>query len=172
VTVRAPGGELGLRAAGEYPYTGSVSYTVTKATAGAPWRLRFFVPPGVEAKSFAVKKGATALPTQVENGFVVVETTLAVDDVLTVEFTIALVAESAKYPTDFPQGRHYMHGALLLGAETDVAIAMPAAADLAHLGGGRYQCRRTRVLLTPIDGITYLPEAKARTRQLQSVFAR
>jgi len=101
-----------------------------------------------------------------------VETALAVDDVLTIEFAIALVAESAKYPADFPQGRHYMHGALLLGAETDVAIAMPAAADLAHLGGGRYQCRRTQVLLTPIDGLTYLPEAKARTRQLQAVFAR
>ena len=172
MTVRAPGGELGLRAAGEYPYTGSVSYTVTKATAGASWRLRFFVPPGVDAKSFAVKKGATALPTKVKSGFVVVDTALAVDDVLTVEFAIALVAESAKYPADFPQGRHYMHGALLLGAETDVAIAMPAAADLAHLGGGRYQCRRTQVLLTPIDGLTYLPEAKARTRQLQAVFAR
>jgi len=64
-----------------------------------------------------------------------------------------------------------MHGALLLGAETDTAVAMPATADLRHLGGGRYQCRRTQVLLTPIDGLTYLPEAAARTRRLQAVFS-
>ena len=48
---------------------------------------------------------------------------------------------------------------------------MPAVADLNYLGAGRYQCRRTSVLLTPIDGITYLPEAVARTRVLQSVFS-
>jgi hypothetical protein len=59
-----------------------------------------------------------------------------------------------------------------LGAETDVAIAMPAAADLNYLGSGRYQCRRTSMLLTPIDGLTYLPEAVARTRTLQALFSR
>lgn len=89
-----------------------------------------------------------------------------------VEFAITLVCESAKYPTNFPDARHFMHGPLLLGAETATAIAMPATTDLAYLGSGRYQCRRTSVLLTPIDGITYLPEAVARTRTLQSVFSR
>jgi len=171
VTVRAPGGELGLRAAGEYPYVGKITYTVTQATAGAPWRLRFFVPPGVEAKSFVVKQGETTLPTKVEQGFVVVETALAAGDVVSVDFAIRLVCESAKYPAEFPHARHYTHGPLLLGAETAEAIAMPVEADLNHLGSGRYQCRRTQILLTPIDGLTYLPEAKARTRKLQAVFS-
>lgn len=172
VTVRTPGGELGLNVTGDYPYGGKINYKVTKAAAGGPWRFRFFIPPGVVAKSFVVKKGETTLPTKLENGFIAVETPLAADDTLTVEFAITLSAESAKYPTDFPEARHFMHGPLLLGAETDVAIAMPAASDLSYLGAGRYQCRRTQVLLTPIDGLTYLPEAVARTRSLQAVFSR
>jgi hypothetical protein len=191
VRVRAPAGALCLKVAGEYPYAGHVTYTVvgaplmapwsgpkvdTVAASGtptiAPWRLRFFVPPGVDAKSFVVKKGDAALGTKLENGFVVVETSLAAEDALSVDFTITLASESAKYPTEFPAERHFMHGPLLLGAETNVAIAMPATADLTYLGAGRYQCRRTQVLLTPIDGLTYLPEAVARTRSLQAVFSR
>ncbi len=171
VTVRAPGGELVLNATGEYPYGGRITYQVKKAAAGAPWRLKFFVPPGVEAKSFVVKKGEAALPAKLENGFVVIETPLAADDVIAVGFAITLVAEPAKYPTNFPNARHFMHGPLLLGAETATAVAMPATEDLTYLGSGRYQCRRTSMLLTPIDGITYLPEAVARTRVLQSVFS-
>lgn len=171
VTVRTPGGQLGLRAAGEYPYAGRVTYTVTRAAAVAPWRLRFFVPPGVAAESFVVRRGEAVLPGKVANGFVVVETLLAADDTLRVEFAISLVCEPAKYLAEFPGARHFMHGALLLGAETDTAVALPATADLRPLGGGRYQCRRTQVLLTPIDGLTYLPEAVARTRRLQSVFS-
>ncbi len=174
VTVRAPGGELGLRAAGEYPYAGRVTYTVTKATSGpasAGWRLRFFVPPGVDAKSFVVRRGEATLPTKVEHGFVVVETPLTADDVIAVEFAITLASEPARYAAEFPGARHFMHGPLLLGAETATAVALPATADLQHLGGGRYQCRRTSVLLTPIDGLTYLPEAAARTRRLQAVFS-
>jgi hypothetical protein len=171
VTVRAPGGELALRVGGEYPYGGRITYTVAKAAAGAPWRLRFFVPPGVDAKSFTIRRGETALPTRVEQGFVVVETPLAADDVVHVEFALTLACEPARYPKDFPDARHFTHGPLLLGAETDTAVALPATADLAYLGAGRYQCRRTQVLLTPIDGLTYLPEAVARTRRLQAVFS-
>jgi len=174
VTVRAPGGELGLTVAGEYPYRGNVTYSVTKVAAPASpeWRLHFFVPPGVDPKSFVVKQGQQALPTKVEKGFVVVETALAVENVITVDFAITLTAESARYPSEFPNARHFMHGPLLLGAETETAIPMPAADDLKYLGAGRYQCRRTSVLLTPIDGLTYLPEAVARTRTLQAVFSR
>lgn len=170
-TVRAAGDMLGLRVASEYPYAGRLTYTVTKAEGGTPWRLRFFVPPGVVAESFVVRKGDAALPMRLENGFVLVETSLSVDEVLKVEFAIVLVCESAKYPTEFPGARHFTHGALLLGAETETAVPLPATADLAPLGGGRYQCRRTKVLLTPIDGLTYLPEAVAKTRRLQSVFS-
>jgi hypothetical protein len=171
VTVRAAGGTLGLRVAGEYPYAGRMSYAVTKAEGAGPWRLRFFVPPGVTAESFAVRRGDARLATRVEEGLVLIETPLAVDDVLSVEFAITLGCEPAKYPEEFPAGRHFTHGVLLLGAETDAAVALPAVADLAPLGGGHYQCRRTKVLLTPIDGLTYLPEAVARTRRLQSVFS-
>lgn len=171
VTVRAAGGTLGLSVAGEYPYAGKMSYTVTAAEGGAPWRLRFFVPPGVAAESFVVRKGGAVLVTRVEEGFVIVETALAKDEVLAVEFAIGLVCEEAKYPAEFPGARRFMHGALLLGAETSEAAARPATEDLAPLGGGRYQCRRTKVLLTPIDGLTYLPEAVAKTRRLQSVFS-
>ena len=158
---------------GEYPYGGKINYLVTKVTApaGAGWRLRFFVPPGVEAKSFTVRKGGAALASQLENGFVVVGTPLAVDDVIAVEFAITLACEPAKHPGEFPGARHFTHGPLLLGAETPTAVAMPAVADLAYLGSGRYQCRRTAVLLTPVDGLTYLPEAVARTRSLQAVFS-
>ena len=172
VTVRAPGGELALNATGEYPYGGKITYKVTKAAAGGPWRLRFFVPPGVEAKSFVVRRGEHVLPSKSEKGFIVVETPLAADDVIAVEFAITLVCESAKYPAEFPNARHFTHGPLLLGAETDIAVPMPATGDLSYLGAGRYQCRRTQVLLTPIDGLTYLPEAVVRTRRLQSVFSR
>lgn len=171
VTVRTPNGNLGLRVAGEYPYAGRVSYTVTSTTGDAPWRLRFFVPPGVAAESFVVRRGGNVLPMSVENGFVVVETALAVEDALVIEFAISLTCEPARYPSDFPESWHFTHGALLLGAETSEAVTLPATADLAPLGGGRYQCRRTKVLLTPIDGLTYLPEAVARTRRLQSVFS-
>ena len=169
VTVRAPGGELGLRVASEYPYAGRVGYTVTSAAAGA-WRLRVLVPPGVTAESFAVRRGGVALAGRVEAGFFVVETPLAAEDVLEVAFAIPLVCEPAMHPAAFPGARHYSHGPLLLGAETDTAVPAPAPADLRALGGGRYQCRRTQVLLGPIDGLTYLPEAAARTRRLQAVF--
>jgi len=170
VTVRAADGPLGLTVAGGYPYTGRMTYTVTGAPAGTPWRLRFFVPPGVAPGTFTVRRGATPLAVTLENGFAVVATPLTADDVLHVEFPITLASEPARYDAEFPGARHFTHGALLLAAETDEAVAAPQAADLRPLGGGRYQCRRTQVLLTPIDGLTYLPEAVARTRRLQAVF--
>ncbi|MFI5356982.1 MAG: hypothetical protein ACHQ4G_06590 [Opitutales bacterium] len=170
VTVRAPGGDLGLRVTGEYPYGGRVAYAVTAASGAGPWRLHFIVPPGVEGGDFVVRRGEATLPATVADGFVRVETLLAVDDVVTVEFPLVLRREAARYPAEFPQAVHFTHGPLLLGAETDTAVAPPATEDLHPLGGGRYQCRRTRLMLTPIDGLTYLPEAVARTRRLQAVF--
>lgn len=172
VTVRAPGDVLGLSVAGDYPYTGNVRYTVTAADSGAePWRLHFFVPPGVEVESLVVCRGENALATRVEAGFVVVETPLAKDDALTVSFAIGLTSAPAKYPGEFPGAQHFMHGALLLGAETAEPLPAPATADLVPLGRGRYQCRRTRAVLAPIDDLTYLTDAEARTRRRQAVFS-
>ncbi|MBS0664067.1 MAG: glycoside hydrolase family 127 protein [Verrucomicrobia bacterium] len=170
VTIRAPGGTLGLTVSSEYPYAGRVTYSVTEGGGAGQWRLRFFVPPGVAAGSLAVRRAGRVLPLTVEAGFAVVTTDLAVADALELEFPIAVAAESARYPAAFPGGLHFMHGPLLLAAETETAVPPPAAGDLRPLGGGRYQCRRTQVLLTPIDGLTYLPEAVARTRRLQAVF--
>jgi hypothetical protein len=171
VTVRAPGGQLGLHVTGEYPYHGQINYTVTAVDTVAPWRLHFFVPPGVAAESLVVRRGAEPLPAQIENGFVVVETVLAMEDKLGVGFPIPLVCAPAIYPAEFPGALHFTHGPLLLAAETGTAVPPPAAADLRPLGGGRYQCRRTSLLLTPIDGLTYLPEAVARKRRLQAIFS-
>ncbi len=170
VTVRAPGGNLGLTVASEYPYSGRVTYAVTQVEGAGPWKLHFFVPPGITPGSLLVRQAGQALPVTFEAGFAVVAAKLAVNDLLELEFAFAVAAEPSRYPAAFPGGVHFMHGPLLLAAETETPVPPPAAGDLRPLGGGRYQCRRTQVLLTPIDGLTYLPETVARTRRLQAVF--
>ncbi len=180
-TLRFADGEVVLRVVSEYPHAGRVRWTVARASAVAPKRWHFFVPPNVPARALRLTRQPKASVGEADapevaltpvNGFVAAEVSFVAGESFALEFPLSL-ATYQPHTTEFPAGYHrFFHGPLLLGAEQrDPATATLQANDeFTALGRGRYQCKRTGTELAPINDLTYRDEAEARRDRRQVLF--
>lgn len=173
-TLRFADGEITLRIASEYPWTGRVSWTVLNVTttASRPWR--FFVPPGVEGAQMTLRCGAESVALgaeSAEGAFRRAELALKAGDVVTLEFPLTLRVDQPMNPARMPGHRRLRHGPLVLGAvSTEEPVALAADEAWRPLGRARYECRRTGTVVEPTNELTYLGEAEARTHRAQILF--
>ncbi|HQY06223.1 MAG TPA: glycoside hydrolase family 127 protein, partial [Lacunisphaera sp.] len=169
-TLRFPDGEIAVRCASEYPHAGWVRWTVLRNTAGTAKQWHFLVPPGVAPRTITLTQAGRTVELREVAGFMAASLTLAVGDVLALDFPLALTVEQPATAA-LPAGYHrFCHGPLVLGAERADVVGLEAEDDFLALGRGRYQCRRTGTVLAPVDDLTYRGEAEARAHRAQLVF--
>ena len=169
-TLRFPDGEIAVRCASEYPHAGWVRWTVLRNTAGTAKQWHFLVPPGVAPRTITLTQAGRTVELREVAGFMAASLTLAVGEVLALDFPLALTVEQPATAA-LPAGYHrFCHGPLVLGAERADVVGLEAEDDFLALGRGRYQCRRTGTVLAPVDDLTYRGEAEARAHRAQLVF--
>lgn len=140
-------GGFSLRLDTAYPRDGRLRLEVTAAAAPRRWCLRVFVPPGCAPGAPRVNGEAVAVAA--EAGFLVIDRSWGLGDVLELDLGMRTRVETTAAPWAAFGSRQVWHGPLLLAAAPDAAL--PADPDLVREGPALWRAGDT--LLTPVDDV-------------------
>ena len=142
VTARLAGGELRLRQTSNYPYEGDVTFEILSApgaTAAKEPELRVFIPPWVLADSIELTVAGTSAKAEVRDSFLPIRRAFAAGDIVRLRFRQKAGPADLLDPKRTPGYHRYMHGPLVLGADSREEKTLPLAEPLEPLGNGSYK---------------------------------
>ena len=147
VTVRLPDGLLTLEQATGYPYEDGVRFKVLASESAKERVLALFMPPWIDRDSIAVTVNGQRNECPVVDDFLRVNRVMKPGDAIEVQFKQVSGVAPLLRPERTPGFHRYMHGPLVLGADTADEKKAPRGAQIEPLGAAHYS----------VDGVTLAP---------------
>ncbi len=170
VTVRLPDGLLTLEQTTGYPYGDGVRFRVLASESGGKRMLALFLPSWINRDSTAVTVNGQNSEYPIVDDFLRIERVMKPGDVVEVQFKQMSGVAPLLRPERTPGFHRYMHGPLVLGADTVDEKKAPLGAQLGPLGAAFY--RVGDVTLEPLCDLTDRRDAvkRARSGSIQVLF--
>jgi hypothetical protein len=170
VTARLPGGVLTLKQTTGYPHENGIRFEVLASDSRRKRTLTVFLPSWVKRESLTVTVNGRRADWSTQEGFLLLRRTMKRGDVIELGFEQCVGAAPLVRPERSPGFHRYMHGPLLLGADTNEEKKLPLGTPIEALGSARYQA--AGVTLLPLCDLTDRrdPVHRARSGAIQLLF--
>jgi hypothetical protein len=147
VTVRLPDGLLTLEQTTGYPHEDGVRFKVLASESEKKRMLELFVPSWINRDSIAVTVNGQRDDYPIENDFIQINRVMKPGDMVCIQFKQISGAVPLLRPERTPGFHRYMHGSLVLGADTVDEKKAPIGSQTEALGAACYR----------VDGVTLAP---------------
>ena len=170
VTVRLPDGLLTLEQTTGYPYEDGVRFRVLASESSNKRTLALFMPSWINRDSIAVTLNGRRNEYPVVNDFLQINRVMKRGDVIEVQFKQISGVAPLLRPERTPGFHRYMHGPLVLGADTVDEKKAPLGAQIEALDAAC--CRVDGVTLAPLCDLTDRRDAvkRASSGSIQVLF--
>jgi DUF1680 family protein len=170
VTARLPGGVLTLKQTTGYPHENGIRFEVLASESKKKRTLAVFLPSWIKRESITVGVNGRSVDWSTQEGFLVLRRAMKPGDVIELGFEQSFGTAPLVRPERSPGFHRYMHGPLVLGADTEEEKELPLATPIQALGSARYQA--AGVTLVPLCELTDQrdPIHRARSSSIQVLF--
>ncbi len=170
VTAPLPGGRLTLKQTTAYPHGNGIRFEVVASESRRPRSLAVFLPSWIKPGSLALAVNGRSAEWSAREGFLVLRRAMQAGDVIELGFEQRWGAAPLVCPERSPGFHRYMHGPLVLGADTAAEQKLPLGTPLEALGSACY--RAGDVTLTPLCDLADRrdPAHHARSGSIQVLF--
>ncbi len=152
VMVRLPDGPLTIEQTTGYPHEGGVHFKVLASESGKKRMLALFAPSWINRDSIAVAVNGQHGEYPIVDDFIQIDRVMKPGDVIEVQFKHISGVAPLLRPERTPGFHRYMHGPLVLGADTVDEKKAPLDARIEALGAACY--RVDGVALAPLCDLT------------------
>ena len=152
VMVRLPDGPLTIEQTTGYPHEGGVHFKVLASESGKKRMLALFAPSWINRDSIAVAVNGQHGEYPIVDDFIQIDRVMKPGDVIEVQFKQISGVAPLLRPERTPGFHRYMHGPLVLGADTVDEKMAPLDARIEALGAACY--RVDGVALAPLCDLT------------------
>ena len=153
-----------------YPHENGMRFEVLASESKRERSLAVFAPSWIKRESVIVTVNGRKTKPALQDGFLVIKRTMKRGDIIEFQFAQVIGPAPLLCPERTPGFHRYMHGPLVLGADSKTEQRLPLNTPIEALGSARY--RAGDVTLAPLCDLTDRRDAakRARSGSIQLLF--